>query len=70
MLCPCTASWLDTFRNEILRFPRGRYHDQVDSVSQYLGWEGSQRIVDAPIFLVESRIAQELDATFEDIGPL
>ena len=70
VLLPREALWLDDFRTEILQFPRGRHDDQVDSVSQYLGWEGSRRIVDAPIFMVESRIAQELDATFEDIGPL
>ena len=66
VLLPREALWLDDFRTEILQFPRGRYDDQVDSVSQYLGWEGSRRISDAPIMLVESRIAQEWDA---DFGP-
>lgn len=35
---PCTAPWLEEFRNEIVVFPRARYDDQVDSVSQYLLW--------------------------------
>jgi len=32
------ASWLNDFRDEVLQFPRGRYDDQVDSVSQFLNW--------------------------------
>lgn len=36
---PRTAPWLDTFRAEVLQFPRGRHDDQVDSLSQVLGHE-------------------------------
>jgi predicted phage terminase large subunit-like protein len=38
VLLPEKAPWLDDFRAEILAFPYGRYDDQVDSVSQFLGW--------------------------------
>ncbi|MEQ8371377.1 MAG: phage terminase large subunit [Alphaproteobacteria bacterium] len=34
---PKDAPWLDTFRTEVLQFPDGRFDDQVDSLSQYLG---------------------------------
>jgi phage terminase large subunit-like protein len=36
---PLQASWLDDFRREVLQFPYGRHDDQIDSLSQYLGWE-------------------------------
>jgi hypothetical protein len=32
------APWLATFLHELLAFPKGRYDDQVDSVSQFLNW--------------------------------
>lgn len=35
---PERAPWLDEFRAELLQFPAGRYDDQVDSLSQFLGW--------------------------------
>lgn len=35
---PGTASWLDDFKAEFLAFPNGRFDDQVDSLSQFLGW--------------------------------
>jgi predicted phage terminase large subunit-like protein len=35
---PREAPWLDEFRSEILAFPYGRHDDQVDSLSQFLGW--------------------------------
>lgn len=35
---PEQAPWLEDFRNEILQFPDGRHDDQVDSMSQFLGW--------------------------------
>jgi predicted phage terminase large subunit-like protein len=38
VLLPRNAAWLDDFRTELLQFPRGRYDDQVDSVSQFLDW--------------------------------
>jgi predicted phage terminase large subunit-like protein len=35
---PEDAPWLVDFKAEILAFPGGRYDDQVDSLSQFLGW--------------------------------
>jgi predicted phage terminase large subunit-like protein len=35
---PNQAVWLDDFRSELLQFPWGRHDDQVDSLSQFLGW--------------------------------
>ncbi len=35
---PNRAAWLDDFRRELMQFPRGRYDDQVDSLSQFLNW--------------------------------
>ena len=39
VLIPARAEWLEDFREEILRFPHGNHDDQVDSVSQFLGWQ-------------------------------
>jgi predicted phage terminase large subunit-like protein len=38
VLLPETAPWLEEFKTEVQLFPRGRHDDQVDSLSQYLGW--------------------------------
>ena len=38
VLIPENAEWLPAFRNEMVRFPAGKYDDQVDSVSQFLFW--------------------------------
>jgi predicted phage terminase large subunit-like protein len=38
VLLPRRAPWLDDLRAEFLQFPKGRYDDQVDSVSQFLNW--------------------------------
>jgi predicted phage terminase large subunit-like protein len=35
---PERAPWLGDFKTEVLQFPYGRYDDQVDSLSQALGW--------------------------------
>jgi predicted phage terminase large subunit-like protein len=35
---PRGASWLDDLRTEVLAFPYGVHDDQVDSISQALGW--------------------------------
>jgi phage terminase large subunit-like protein len=32
------APWLDDLRSEVLAFPHGVHDDQVDSISQALGW--------------------------------
>lgn len=39
---PERTSWLDDFQAEVLKFPRGRHDDQVDSLSQYLGWRSTR----------------------------
>jgi len=41
---PESASWLPEFQKEILQFPNGKYDDQVDSMSQFLGWAKPHRI--------------------------
>ncbi len=35
---PERAPWLADFKDEVLRFPNGRFDDQVDSMAQFLGW--------------------------------
>jgi predicted phage terminase large subunit-like protein len=35
---PKEAPWLADFMSEMLAFPRSKYDDQVDSVSQFLNW--------------------------------
>jgi predicted phage terminase large subunit-like protein len=44
VILPEEAAWLEDFKAEIMAFPNGRFDDQVDSVSQFLGWaEGRKR---------------------------
>jgi len=38
VLLPTSASWVPAFLQEILRFPNGRFDDQVDSMTQFLLW--------------------------------
>ncbi|MGJ8606263.1 MAG: phage terminase large subunit [Marivita sp.] len=38
VLIPAAAPWLAEFRREMTLFPNARHDDQVDSVSQFLGW--------------------------------
>jgi predicted phage terminase large subunit-like protein len=38
VLFPQDAHWLPKKLTELFGFPLGRYDDQVDSISQYLGW--------------------------------
>ena len=40
---PKSAYWLGDFRSELLAFPHGRHDDQVDSLSQFLGWVDERR---------------------------
>lgn len=40
---PKQASWLDEFVLEVLQFPNARYDDQVDSMTQLLGWVRKRR---------------------------
>src|SRR5262249_22765754 len=45
---PGKALWLDEFKKEVLSFPKGRYDDQVDALSQGLQRAFLPRLV-API---------------------
>ena len=39
ILLPVEAPWLNAFRAELRAFPSGRHDDQVDSFSQFVGWQ-------------------------------
>lgn len=67
---PSSASWLDDFKAELLQFPRGRYDDQVDSVSQYLRWISSRQHGDAPVVIIPSRFSQQWAAEFPMLSDL
>lgn len=46
VLLPERAAWLESYIDELLRFPMGKKDDQVDATSQYLNWHragGNQR---------------------------
>lgn len=38
-LLPVDAAWLDEFRKELKAFPSGKHDDQVDSLSQLIGYQ-------------------------------
>ncbi|MFC6637016.1 phage terminase large subunit [Sulfitobacter sp. JBTF-M27] len=38
---PVDATWLADFQRELVHFPRGKFDDQVDSLSQFLSWLGA-----------------------------
>lgn len=38
MVLPASAPWLTDFKAELLAFPSARFDDQVDALSQLLGW--------------------------------
>lgn len=40
---PKEASWLEALRLEMLQFPNSRHDDQVDSITQFLGYETAQK---------------------------
>ena len=40
---PYSIPWLAEFKVEMLAFPHGKHDDQVDSLSQFLGWAENQR---------------------------
>ncbi len=40
---PEEAHWLGAFQSEVLQFPQVRHDDQVDSMSQFLGWAKIRR---------------------------
>jgi len=65
VILPTKAQWLDGFQSEILQFPRGRYNDQVDSLSQYLGWTKTRAMFDAAMELFESEFARQAEIELE-----
>jgi len=50
VLIPAEAEWLETFRDEVVSFPKGQNDDQIDSMSQFLRWRRAnyRRLQDAP----------------------
>lgn len=38
LVLPQRAAWLAAFEGEVIRFPHSRHDDQVDALSQFLGW--------------------------------
>ena len=42
VILPEKARGLDDFKAEILAFPRGKFDDQVDSLSQFLTWQSER----------------------------
>ena len=52
---PNDTSWLQEFQREVLAFPRARHDDQVDSLSQFLNWNGLSRRRD------QARLLEALD---------
>lgn len=46
ILLPASAPWLDAFQCEVLQFPEGRHDDQIDSMTQYLGWSRPRSTTD------------------------
>jgi predicted phage terminase large subunit-like protein len=55
-LLPAQAVWLEDFKAELLAFPAGRHDDQVDALSQFLGWADSRpRITSWPMPIIISR---------------
>ena len=41
-LLPQKAPWLEAFQEEVLAFPASHHDDQVDSLSQFLTWQGER----------------------------
>ena len=41
---PKAAPWLGDFLSEYLAFPGGRYDDQIDALSQFLGWQSNREM--------------------------
>ncbi len=40
---PRKAEWLPDLRSEVVQFPAGRHDDQVDSMTQFIGWAETVR---------------------------
>lgn len=48
---PESAPWLDDYIREMLQFPAGKYDDQVDSTTQFIGWAVAETPFDVIGFL-------------------
>ena len=46
LILPKAAPWLAEFQSELLAFPNARHDDQVDALSQLLGWVRRQYVYD------------------------
>ena len=57
---PVTASWLGDLQTEMMAFPYGRHDDQIDSVSQFLGWASRRSYYDPAIVLRIVQVNREL----------
>ena len=55
---PTEAAWLDDFLAEVGNFPRSKYNDQVDSVSQALNWVMSKPNVTGLVDFYRSEVVR------------
>lgn len=51
LLLPNKASWLAEFQSELLAFPNAKFDDQVDALSQLLGWVRRRQALDDDDYL-------------------
>lgn len=42
---PCSSSWVEAYRSELMKFPSGEHDDQVDSTTMYLNYIRNKRAV-------------------------
>jgi len=66
---PEEAPWLEEFEREFLLFPSGPHDDQVDSMTQFLGWitQRGRKLPELRVRLLGSR-SQIRDLYFERTG--
>ncbi len=64
---PREAPWREAFLHELAMFPKGKYDDQVDSVSQALAYIGQGSPFDALIEMMQSRALSDYGLTPEDL---
>lgn len=61
---PYNAPWLPTFERELQSFPKGRYDDQVDALSQTMKlstWAGLQGDLAAPLGMFPDSASDDPD---------
>ncbi|MEQ9015744.1 MAG: phage terminase large subunit [Marinovum algicola] len=66
VLLPRDAPWLGTFLDELFGFPNARHDDQVDSVSQFLGWARSTAAREVPLVMPPALLKPPGDSWFMD----